>query len=312
VFATPHWSTAHRVYIGTKIKFYMKEIIHTVRGLQVILDSDLARLYGVSVKRLNEQVRRNAERFPDNFMFQLTESELKNLRFQSGTLKNEKSLRSQFATSRLDHGGRRYLPYAFTEQGVAMLSGVLRSKIAIQVSIQIMEAFVSMRKFISNNAEIFMQLDSVQRKLIEHDQKFEEVFKAIESDIKPKKGIFFNGQVFDAYTFVSDLIRSAKKKIILIDNYVDDTVLTLFSKGNVKVTIYTKNISKQLKLDVEKFNSQYKPIEIKEFTDSHDRFMVIDDIVYHFGASLKDLGKKWFAFSKFDEEKLDLLRRLRE
>jgi hypothetical protein len=211
-------------------------------------------------------------------------------------------------------GGKRKLPYVFTEQGVAMLSGVLKSKTAIRISIQIIDAFVAMRKFIAENAGIFQRVDNAEKKLLEHDHKFEQVFRAIESkNIVPEKGIFFDGQIFDAYKFISDLVKSAKKSIILIDNYVDESVLVLFSKRGkgVKVTIYTKNVSKQLSLDIGKFNSQYTPIEIKEFKKSHDRFMIIDDtIVYHLGASLKDLAKKWFAFSRLDKESVKIIERL--
>jgi len=277
----------------------IKSKIHTLRNVQVMLDVDLAELYKVETKRLNEQVKRNSERFPPKFMFQLTDSEFE-------------ILWSQFATS--SWGGRRNLPYAFTEQGVAMLSGVLKSETAVRISIQIMSTFVAMRKFISQNAKIFYRLDMVEKKQIEHDEQFEEIFDIIQSrDIKPDKGIFFDGQIFDAYTFASDLIRSAQHSIILIDNYIDDSVLTLFSKKNEKVqcTIFTKNISKQLSLDLKKYNSQYPLTEVKEFTQSHDRFLIIDNKeVYHFGASLKDLGKKWFAFSKFDKEAFKLLDKL--
>ena len=171
-----------------------------------------------------------------------------------------------------------------------------------------------MRKFLASNAQIFQRLDIVEKKQIEQDKKFEEIFDAIQSkDIKPEKGIFFDGQIFDAYIFVSDLIRSAKHSIVLVDNYIDDSVLTLFSKrnANVTMTIFTREISKQLSLDLVKYNSQYQQIELKKFTQSHDRFLIVDNKeVYHFGASLKDLGKKWFAFSKFDREVFDLLRRL--
>ncbi len=209
---------------------------------------------------------------------------------------------------------RKYLPYAFTEQGVAMLSGVLRSDTAVRISIQIMNAFVAMRRFIASNAEIFRRLDGVERKQIEHDRKFEVVFEAIESrEVPPKKGIFFEGQIFDAHKFASDIIRGARKSIILIDNYVDDTVLSLLNKRDegVSVTIFTKDVSRELALDLRKYNSQYPPITIKEFRDSHDRFIIVDDKeVYHFGASLKDLGKKWVAFSKFDKEVFNLLERL--
>ena len=279
----------------------IKNRIYTIRGVQVILDSDLATLYEVETRRLNEQVKRNNDRFPLDFMFQLTKGEFENLM-------------SQNATSRLDWGGRRKLPYVFTEPGVASLSGVLTSKKAIEVNVQVIRAFVAMRRFISKNAEIFVRLNTVERKHIEYDKNFEKIFNAIESKkLIPNKGIFFDGQIFDAYNFVSDLIRSAKESIVLIDNFVDDSVLTLFSKrrGNVGVVIYTKTITKQLRLDLNKYNSQYPEIEIKEFKKSHDRFMIIDNKeVYHIGASLKDLGKKWFAFSKFDKDVLGLLGKL--
>ena len=195
-----------------------------------------------------------------------------------------------------------------------MLSGILKSNTAIRISIQIMSAFVTMRKFISSNAQIFYRLDVIEKKQIEYDKKFEEIFDAIQNkDIKPEKGIFFDGQIFDSYKFLSDIIRTADKSIVLIDNYIDDSVLTLFSKRNknVQVTIFTKEISKQLSLDLAKYNSQYPLIEVKEFQQSHDRFLIIDNReVYHIGASLKDLGKKWFAFSKFDKEAFNLLDKL--
>ena len=261
-----------------------------------MLDRDLAELYGIKTKRLNEQVRRNIARFPERFMFELTPKEAQ-------------ILKSQFATS--SWGGDRKLPLAFTEQGVAMLSSVLASKTAIEISIMIIDAFIEMRKFLSKNAEVFTRLDNVETKQIEHDNKFKQIFNALEDKTLPTKGIFFDGQVFDAYTFVSELIRSAKESIILIDNYIDDSVLTLFEKRNekVKVMIYSK-LTKQSELDVKKFNEQYEQIEIKNFEKAHDRFIIIDNQVYHFGASLKDLGKKWFAFSKFDKEAVKVLEKL--
>lgn len=280
----------------------IKNRIYTIRGMQVMLDADLAELYNVETGALNRTAKRNIERFPREFMFQLTEQEYNSLRCQFGILE----------TGRGVH--RKYLPYAFTEQGVAMLSGVLKSGTAVKISIQIINAFVIMKKFISSNAQIFQRLDNVERKHIEYDQKFEQVFDAIQSkQIKPEKGIFFDGQIFDAYKFVSDIIRTATKSITLVDNYIDDSVLTLFSKRskNVQVTIFTREISKQLSLDLTKYNSQYPVIEIKMFKKSHDRFIIIDNKkVYHLGASLKDLGKKWFAFSKFDKEALKLLDKL--
>ncbi len=280
--------------------------IYTIRGMQVVLDNDLALLYGVKVKRLNEQVKRNKERFPTEFCFQLNESDIDNLRSQIATSKQTHPLRSQIATLKDNRGKhRKYLPYVFTEQGVAMLAGVLKSEIAVKMSIQIIKAFVAMRKFISVNAQIFQRIDKIEIKQLETDKKIEHVLNAIEdTEVIPKKGIFFDGQIYDAYKFISGLIRTAKKTIVIIDNYVDDSVITFLIKRNksVKVTIYTKKITKLLALDLRKHNAQYPPIEIKEFNNAHDRFMIIDNkVVYHFGASLKDLGKKWFAFSKFDK-----------
>ena len=271
----------------------IRNLIYTIRGKQVMLDSDLAALYQVETKNLNKAVKRNIERFPASFCFQLTEKEVENLRFQ-------------FGTSSLNYGGRRYLPYAFTEQGVAMASAILRSDIAVKMSVQIMEAFVEMRRMLISNASLFHRLDNIELRQLEADQKFEEIFKALESDkLHSEKGIFYNGQVFDAYTFVSDIIRKAGSSIILLDNYVDDTVLTLLGKrnDNVTATILTKSISNQLRLDLQRYNSQYPAIDIEIFSDAHDRFLIIDNTeLYHIGASLKDLGKKWFAFSRMDIE----------
>ena len=269
----------------------IQNLIYTIRNTQVMIDSDLAELYNVKTSRLNEQVKRNTTRFPKEFMFQLTNNEFKNLM-------------SQIAISSETHGGRRKLPYAFTEQGVAMLSSVLRSDTAVKVSIQIMNAFVGMRKFISQNASIFQRLDKVEYKQLKTDKKFEKLFDALQSkDLDPKQGIFFDGQVFDAHKFVSGLIRKAKKSVLLIDNYIDETVLDLLTKKkkNVAVIIFTNKLTKAMLLDAEKFNAQYPTIKLQEFTKSHDRFLIIDDKdIYHLGASLKDLGKKWFAFSKME------------
>jgi hypothetical protein len=278
----------------------IKNKIYTIRGVQVMLDEDLAKLYQVETRVFNQAVKRNIARFPEHFRFQLSQYEFENLT-------------SQFVTSSIKHGGRRHLPYAFTEQGVSMLSAVLKSDIAIEVSIKIIESFVSMRKIISSNSLMFERFERIEERLNVHDENFRKIFNAIEDkSIKPKQGIFYNGEIFDAYKFINELIKSAKKSIILIDNYIDETTLTLFSKiPDIKVTIYTKNISKQLKLDYEKYNQQYKNIELKEFKNSHDRFLIIDEKeFYHIGASLKDLGKKWFAFSKFDKDSFGLLERL--
>ncbi|WP_445482717.1 ORF6N domain-containing protein [Myroides odoratus] len=270
-------------------------MIYTIREKQVMLDSDLAKIYQVETKVFNQAVKRNVDRFPDIFRFQLTQDEFDTI-----------NLRSQFVTSSLNYGGRRYLPFVFTEQGIAMLSAVLRSNVAIKVSIKIMNAFVEMRRIVSCHASLFQRLDHIEARQLQADQKFEELFKALESGkLYSEKGIFYNGQIFDAYTFVADIIRSAKSSIILLDNYVDDTVLTLLGKRNENATaiIYTKSVSNQLRQDVQRYNTQYSPIEIKIFSDAHDRFLIIDDVeLYHIGASLKDLGKKWFAFSRMDIE----------
>lgn len=273
--------------------------IYTIRGVQVMLDSDLAQMYQVETRALNQAVSRNRERFPDDFMFQLTSEEWENLK-------------SQNVIS--SWGGRRKLPYVFTEQGISSLSGVLKSETAVKVNIAIMRAFVQMRKFLVENAAIFQRLDKVEQKQIEADQKFDRIFNALEDkSVKPKQGIFYDGQIFDAYVFVADLIKSAEKSILLIDNYVDESVLQLLTKQkkDVTVTIYTKHITKILKQDLAKHNKQYPKIEIKQFTKAHDRFIIIDkETVYHFGASLKDLGKKWFAFSKMELNANEILAKL--
>ena len=293
----------------------VESLIRVIRGQQVMLDRDLAELYGVETRRLNEQVKRNIERFPEDFMFQLTSNEFDNLK-------------SQFATS--SWGGVRKLPYAFTEQGVAMLSGVLKSPTAVEANIRIMRAFVSMRHFMVNNVAFFQRLETiefnqlesnkVQAKILAHqevqDHRIDEIFRRLDEGMyKPKQGIFFDNQIYDAYSFVSELVKSAKQRIILIDNYVDETVLTLLDKRgeNVSATIYTQQVSRQFRLDVDRHNSQYPPIEVDVFRRSHDRFLCIDDTVYHVGASIKDLGKKWFAFSKMEDFKPEeLVARINE
>jgi len=289
----------------------IQQKIYTIRGIQVMLDKDLAAFYGIETRTLNQAVKRNIERFPSDFMFQLSKAEF-------DAVKSDEVLISQSVISKETRGGRQKLPFVFTEQGVAMLSGILKSETAVKMSIQIISAFVAMRKFIINNAQLFQRIDTVEKRQLKHemktDERFEKVFDALQKDkLDPKQGIFFDGQIFDAHKFVSDLIRKAEKSILLIDNYVDDTVLELFSKRkkNVTVTIFTANLSKALITDLKKFNAQYPKIEVKEFKQSHDRFMIIDDEdVYHFGASLKDLGKKWFAFSKFEKKALEILNKL--
>ena len=310
----------------------IRALIHTIRAEQVMLDSDLAEIYGVETKVFNQAVKRNIERFPEAFRFQLTEEEYDSLKTRLEGPSSDDGLRSQFVTSRdagalrsqivtLDKGGRgkhrKYLPYAFTEQGVSMLSAVLRSETAVKVSIQIIHAFVEMRRFLQANASIFARMDSMEKRQFALESKtmenFEKVFQALEAAEPPKQGIFYNGQVHDAHAFVSELIRTAKKSLVLIDNYIDDSVLTLLTKRKKGVTasIYTQSISKQLTLDLDKHNAQYPPIEIHTFKDAHDRFLILDERdIYHIGASLKDLGKKWFAFSKFETGAVAMLDKL--
>ncbi len=276
-------------------KNQIENLIFTIRGNQVMIDRDLAEMYQVETKVLNQAVKRNIERFPELFRFQLTDDEKIELvtncdRFES-----------------LKHSSNN--PFAFTEQGVAMLSAVLRSETAIKVSIQIINAFVEMRKLIANHSGLLQRMDGMERKMLETDQKFERVFKALEAKNEiPNQGVFFNGQVFDAYDLASKIIRSAKTSIVLIDNYVDENTLTHLSKKakGVQVYLLTKSISKQLKLDVKKANEQYGGFEAKAFAQSHDRFLIIDgQEVYHLGASLKDLGNKWFAFSNMETKSVE-------
>ncbi|MBX9597499.1 MAG: ORF6N domain-containing protein [Burkholderiales bacterium] len=274
--------------------------IYTIRNLQVMLDKDIAVLYGVKPIRLREQVKRNIDRFPEDFMFVLNDSEVD-------------FMVSQNAIPSKQHLGGSS-PLVFTEQGVSMLASVLKTDSAVNMSIKIIRAFVTMRKFIAQNTGIFQRLENIEMKLLKHDDHFSKIFEALESkEIQPSQGIFFEGQIYDAYAFVSDLIKRARQSIILLDNYIDDTVLTLFSKNpNITITIYTKTISKQLALDVQKYKAQYNNLTIKEFDLSHDRFLLIDNEVYHIGASLKDLGKKWFAFSKMDNASVAILEKLND
>jgi len=276
--------------------------IHTIRGVQVILDRDLAAIYQVETRVLKQAVKRNIERFPEDFMIEISNEELKNLVSQS-------------VIPTMQHIGGA-LPFAFTEQGVAMLSAILRSKIAIEINIEVMRAFVEMRKLIVGNAVIFQRMEKLEQKQIITETRLDGLFELIETeDVRPKQGIFYDNQVYDAYLFVTGLVKRAKTSIILLDNYIDESVLTLLSKRdeNCTASIFTKQISKQLKLDLQKQNQQYPEIELRLFKNSHDRFLILDNKeIYHFGASLKDLGKKWFAFSKFDMEAMEVVWRLNE
>ena len=278
----------------------IKDKIYTIRNLQVMLDKDLAELYGVETKRINEAVKNNQDKFQDDFYFELSDYEFEDLRSKFST--------ANFSKTRIN-------PKVFTEQGIYMLATILKSKIASQVTVYIIKTFANLRKIISQNISMFERFERVEQRLNIHDKNFDKLFEALEDKtLKAKQGIFYDGQIFDAYVFVNDLLKLAVDEVVLIDNYIDETVLVLFSKySNIKIKIYTQNISKQLKLDFEKYSKQYQNIELKEFKNSHDRFLIIDKKdIYHLGASLKDLSKKWFAFSKFEMNTFDVLVRLKQ
>ena len=273
----------------------IKNLIYTIRGKQVMLDSDVAMLYHYETKNVNKAMKRNIERFPEDFCFQLTDDEFKNLRFQFGTL--NKKVNNGKVT-------RKYLPYVYTEQGISMLAGVLKNDIAIQVSISIIRAFIEMRKFISSNSQIFERLTNVEYKLLEHDKKFDEIFDNLLKKEGFKQKIFFGGQIYDAYSLVIDIIKRAKNKIIIIDNYIDDSILKILIKKNknVEVVILTSKKSNISKLDIQQFNKEYPILKVAKTDKFHDRFIIIDNKeLYHCGASIKDLGKKCFGINKIDD-----------
>ena len=276
----------------------IKRLIYTVRGRQVMLDSDVAMLYEYTTKNINKAVKRNIERFPDDFCFQLTEDEFKYLRFQIGT--SNKNVK-------VDRGGRRYLPYVFTEQGIAMLAGVLKNEIAVSVSINIIKSFIEMRKLLSSNIDIFERVTNIENKIMKYDEKFDEVFNRLQYKEEFEQKVFFKGQIFDAYELIVDIIKEAKNSIIIIDNYIDDNVLKMLIKKNssVKVTIISSDKVKISNLDIQKFNEEYPFLSLKISNNSHDRFIIIDEKnLYHCGASIKDLGKKCFGINKIDDKEI--------
>ena len=266
----------------------IENLIYKIRDKYIMIDSDVARLFGYDTKQLNRQVFRNIDRFPEYYCFQLTETENKDLRCQIGT----SSLGSNY-------GGRRYLPYAFTEYGIIMLAGILKSEIAVRMSVKIVDAFISMRKFINENKDIFKRLTVVEYKMLEYDDNFDKIFNALEPKKLQKQKIFFKGEIYDSYSLIIDIISKANNKIIIIDNYIDKSILDMlrYKKESVEVILVTAGYNN---LDIEKFNKQYQ-ISVKISNKFHDRFIVIDNILYHLGASLKDLGKKCFAINKFED-----------
>ena len=275
----------------------IKRRIFMIRGRQVMLDKDLAELYGYEVKNLNRQVKRNIRRFPKDFMFQLTQNEMDILRCQNVTT----SVKS------------RTLPYAFTEQGIYMLATVLRGELAETQSIFIMRAFREMRHFVANNAALFDRISKVELKQLETDKKFDQLFEYIGEHTETNQKLFFDGQIYDAFSLLIELIQKADQEIILIDGYVDVSTLNVLAKkkSGVAVTIYTFKKTKLTVQDVAVFNAQYPQLEVKYTSVFHDRFLILDGkTVYHIGASLKDAGKKCFAVSPMKDAGPELMKKL--
>ena len=280
----------------------IKNLIYTIRGKQVMVDRDVAMLYHYETKKINQAVKRNIDRFPERFCFQLTEEELEIMWSQIVT------------TSKLEENkyrSKKYLPYVFTEQGIAMLSGILKSEVAVQASIKIMDAFVEMRKFISINKNLFEKVINIENKMdkkfIEHDKKFDIIFDQLQVEDNIKQRVFFEGQIYDAYSIIIDIIKKANKKILIIDNYVDDSVLKMLTKkkNNVEVVILTSSKSNIQNIDIQKFNKEYPILKVAKTNKFHDRFIVIDnEEMYHLGASIKDLGKKCFGINKIEDKQI--------
>ena len=280
----------------------IKHLIYTIRGKQVMLDSDVAMLYHYETKKINQTVKRNINRFPERFCFKLTEEELETMWSQIVT--TSKSEVNKYRS-------KKYLPYVFTEQGIAMLSGLLKNEIAVQVSIKIMDAFVEMRKYINLNKYLFEKVITIEskmdKKFTEYDKKFDEVFDQLQHEENIKQKVFFEGQIYDAYSLLIDIIKKAYKKILIIDNYTDDSILKMLTKKNknVEVVILTSDKSNIEKIDIQKFNKEYPILKIAKTNKFHDRFIIIDNReMYHLGASIKDLGKKCFGINKIEDTKI--------
>jgi len=280
----------------------IKNLIYTIRGKQVMLDSDVAMLYHYETKKINQAVKRNTERFPEDFCFQLTDKEVKQNWSQIVTSSNKENNK---------HRGKTYLPYVFTEQGIAMLSGLLRNEIAVQVSINIMNAFVEMRRFLNSNGQIFERLTTLEYKQLENERNFDKVFNMLQQEENIKQKIFFEGQIYDAYSLIIDIFKRANKKITIIDNYIDDSILKMLTKKNknVEVVIITSTKSNIENIDIQKFNKEYPILKVAKTNKFHDRFIIIDNKeLYHCGASIKDLGKKCFGINKIED--IDIIEKL--
>ena len=274
----------------------IENLIYNIRGKQVMLDSDVANLYDFETKYINRVVKRNIERFPEEFCFQLNEEEYKSLRCQFVTLKKN---------GRGMH--RKYMPSVFTEYGITMIAGLLNSNSAINVSIKIIKAFISMRKFLIQNGQIFERISTIEYRLLEHDKKFDEIFNTLQQEKEIKQKIFFEGQIWDSYSLIIDIIKKANSKIMIIDNYIDDSILNMLTKKKkgVEVVIITTKKSNISQLDIKKFNKEYSELKVINSQKFHDRFIIIDNKeLYHIGASIKDLGKKCFAINKIEENEI--------
>jgi len=284
----------------------IENMIYEVRGKQVMLASDVAILYNSETKIINQVVKRNINRFPESFCFQLTDDEYLALKDKI----NKVSLRSQIVTLNKSNNSRgmyvKYLPYVFTEHGIMMLSGLLKSDVAARVNIQIINAFVEMRKYIADN-NYEKRISNIETKLIEHDNKFKEIFNKFETQ---NNHIFYEGQIYDAYSLMIDILNTSNNSIKIIDNYIDKKILDILSKTNKEILIITNKYNNE---DYQKYKEQYNNIKIKISNSFHDRFIIIDDkILYHCGASFKDLGKKCFGINKIEDKKIlkDLLIKL--
>ena len=266
----------------------IQNLIYTIRGKNVMIDSDVANLYHTETRAINQALKRNIDRFPEDFCFQLTEDEMENMR-------------SQFVIAYKRNN--RYLPYVFTEQGIIMLSSLLKSEIAIKVSVKIVEAFVRMRHYLRDNGQLFERVTTLEYQQIENNKKFDLVFDKLQEKQIENQRIFYDGQIYDAYSLIIDIIKRAESKITIIDNYIDDSVLKMLSKKkeNVEVVILTSNKCNIQNIDIQKFNKQYPTLKVAKTDKFHDRFIILDEKeLYHIGASIKDLGKKCFAINRIE------------
>ena len=274
----------------------IKDLIYTIRGMQVMLDSDVANLFKYTTKNINKSVKNNAERFPEYYCFQLTTKEYNSL------------MTRRYNIIKIGRSNtRKYLPYVFTEYGITMLAALLKSEVAVNISIKIVNTFMQMRKNFSENNQVFERLTSLEYKLLEQEKKINNILGELKFEENIKQKIFFKGQIYDAYSIIIDIIKSANKKILIIDNYIDDNVLKMLSKKkkDVEVTILTSIKSNIEKLDIKKFNKEYPILKLEKTNKFHDRFIIVDNKeMYHLGASIKDLGKKCFGINKIEDIKI--------